>query len=235
MARYPGAAWRPISKNYSPGGNRVDTVQFHTASDGPSTKTLWGWFNGGAHASAHFYVGQDGHVEQYVDTNDRAWAAYSSNSHAVSIETWDGGNNARPWNQAQVDALAALADWVCATHGVKRALCTSPGSGGVGWHEMFKEWNRSSHDCPGSVREAQVRDVILPRLNRAGVPLNPGDDVTPEQWQYIQVMNQKLDRIEAGVSGVQVGVEGTNKVLGVNSDSFIGRIADAVAKRLGHS
>jgi N-acetyl-anhydromuramyl-L-alanine amidase AmpD len=164
MARYPGAVWRPIAKNYSKGGNRCDTVQFHTASDGPSTKSLFGWFNGGAHASSHFYVAGDGTVEQYVDTADRAWAAFSSNSHAISIETHDGGNNVNPWNTQQLAALVALADWCCRTHGIKRTICSSDTSGGIGWHEQFRSWNHNAHDCPGSVREAQIRDVIVPRL-----------------------------------------------------------------------
>ena len=173
MARYPGAVWRPISTNYSAGGNRPDTVVFHTASDGPSTRSLFGWFNNPqAQASAHFFVAGDGSVEQLVDTNDRAWHAYSANSHGIGIETHDGGNAANPWTPQQVDALVALTDWACRTHGIKRAICTSPTSGGLGWHEQFRDWNRNAHACPGPVREAQVRDVILPRIQGTPVPVD---------------------------------------------------------------
>jgi hypothetical protein len=42
-------------------------------------------------------------------------------------------------------------------------LHESPSSG-VGWHEQYNSWNKSNHSCPGSVRERQIREVIIPRL-----------------------------------------------------------------------
>lgn len=178
MARYPGATWKPISCNFSQGGNRSDLVVFHTASDGPNTTSLHDWFNRPAtKASAHFFVDGTGRVEQYIDTRDCSWSAFSANSHSVSIETHDGGHPDTPWNQQQLDALVALTDWLCTIHGIGRHICTSPDSGGLGWHEEFPAWNHNGHRCPGPVRESQVRGVILPRV--AGTPVTPPPYIPP--------------------------------------------------------
>ena len=72
--RYPGAEWRPISVNYRTGGNTPALAIIHIMQG-----TLAGtdsWFrNPAAEVSAHFGVGKDGTVIQWVDTSDTAWHA----------------------------------------------------------------------------------------------------------------------------------------------------------------
>jgi hypothetical protein len=172
VAIYPRATRKLISRNFTPGGNTHRTAVLHTAVDNRGSTSLYGWFNNpAARCSAHFFVKLDGGVEQYVDTNDRAWAAFASNGHGVHIETEDDGNPNAPWNGAQILAICGILLWLNAVHGVAMAACTSPAGGGIGWHEKFAEWNRSNHRCPGPVREAQIRDVIIPAVSRnTGTP-----------------------------------------------------------------
>lgn len=174
MARYPNAVWKPIKANFTRGANHPNTIVYHTASDGRNTTSLQGWFNRpSTKASAHFFVDGSGRIEQYIDTADSAWSAFSANSHSISIETHDGGNPANPWNNAQLFALTVLTDWIIKNHHIPRQLCTSPNSGGLGWHEMFSDWNHNGHRCPGPVREAQVRNVILPHIVNVPAPVPP--------------------------------------------------------------
>ena len=82
------------------------------------------WFNNPrSHASAHYGVGLDGRVHQYVDLGDRAWAngnlepgnrwpgpaGLNPNNVTVSIETEDLGNPSLPVSDPQYQATLAVA------------------------------------------------------------------------------------------------------------------------------
>ena len=72
---------------------------------------LYGFFsNPDARVSAHFWVGQDGTIEQYVDTDVVAWHGMSLNSRYVGVETegCSAPPHAEPMSGAMVDALARL-------------------------------------------------------------------------------------------------------------------------------
>lgn len=60
-------------------------------------------------ASAHYGIGGDGTIHQYVSENDGAWsdANYASNNSTISIEH-EGGMSGIPCTQACMDASAAL-------------------------------------------------------------------------------------------------------------------------------
>lgn len=85
---------RLITKNFTVGrsGQQITRITLHTAVS--SADSLFGWFNGNAKASTHYYVNGMGKVEQYVDHANTAWANANgdSNRHSVTIEHWDNGN-----------------------------------------------------------------------------------------------------------------------------------------------
>lgn len=60
-------------------------------------------------ASAHYGIGGDGTIHQYVDENNGSWsdANYTSNNSTISIEH-EGGMNGIPCTQACMDASATL-------------------------------------------------------------------------------------------------------------------------------
>lgn len=60
-------------------------------------------------ASAHYGIGADGSIHQYVNENDGSWsdANYTSNNSTISIEH-EGGMNGIPCTQACMDASAKL-------------------------------------------------------------------------------------------------------------------------------
>lgn len=71
-------------------------------------------------ASAHYGIGGDGTIHQYVSEADGSWsdANYASNNRTISIEH-EGGMEGVPCTQACMDASAALCADIARRHGWK--------------------------------------------------------------------------------------------------------------------
>lgn len=186
MARYPGAIWLPItaSKGRKPLAlhNRVN---LHVAVS--EAASLHSFFNTPGRADSHFYVRKDGTVEQYVDTNLRAFADLEGNDATISVETQGGlrDPNGEPWTPQQVEALARLYAWAVRTHGVPRQIArdskVGASSHGLSWHRLGIDGNfpalpdaragrgqrgggmhystSAGKACPGDAKIRQVPDV----------------------------------------------------------------------------
>src|SRR5690349_9019190 len=94
MARYPGATWRPVTR-YAPGGSShrstfdARRLVLHTAVSN-ATPSMHSYFNVAGRATSHFYIGRDGEVEQYIDTEYGSSAVLEGNHDCITVETWDG-------------------------------------------------------------------------------------------------------------------------------------------------
>lgn len=146
MPIYPGAIYKPITA--AKGRTRMSAynrINLHTAVT--SSSSLHTYFNQSGRPDSHFYVREDGTVEQYVDTSLRAFADLDGNDATISIETWDGygrvpwpGGQPPPWTPAQLASLAALCAWIMRTHDipVRLAQNSQPGasSRGLSWHRL---------------------------------------------------------------------------------------------------
>jgi hypothetical protein len=221
MALYPGAYFVKIAWANKP---RVDgpartfgKVILHTAVS--DSRTLEGEFkNEAAGKCSHFYVDKDGNVEQYIDTIYTSNADYQGNRSSISIETWDGNRfgtdayaNATPWTGSQVEALAKLIKWICATHDIPVRLMGSsfPGERGVGYHRLgipgaappgAEHWSTVSKVCPGDARIAQI-PFLLTRVGTVPAwsgptPLRIDGSLGPatiRRWQ--QVMGTTVDGV----------------------------------------
>lgn len=146
MARYPGAAWRPITadKGRRPMAS-YNRVNLHVAvTEGAS---LHAAFNRSGQVDSHFYVRRDGSAEQYVDTSMRAFADLDGNDATISIETQGGVNSAdtEQWTAAQVETLAQIYAWAVRTHGVPRQVAWNAQVGrsshGLSWHRLGVDGN----------------------------------------------------------------------------------------------
>lgn len=143
MAIYPGAAVRLLNPAFLVGnGMRMaayNRINFHVAAGYGS---LFNFFNQSGRASSHFWVAKSGLVEQYVDTNLRAEADLQGNDATISIETESKGE---AWTEAQIQALVALAIWICDTHGIRKVIAQNShlgeGSKGLSWHRMGIDGN----------------------------------------------------------------------------------------------
>ena len=155
MARFACATWRPISVNY--GGNvagYLGAVLHHQGGNGG----LYGWFNNpSAKVSAHFWIGKNGTIEQYVDTSRQAWHGMSLNSRYVGVETEGCPPNAptEDLTQAQVQAFGRLYAEGARVHGWPNALANSDGQRGLGYHRMAV-----STACPTQARLNRRPEIL---------------------------------------------------------------------------
>ena len=202
MAWYPSAIRREIPR-FRTAMSPV-RVNLHTAvSNAPS---LYSYFAEPGRVCSHFYVRQDGTVEQYVDTAYRAAADLEGNPDTISIETWDGwgaswtSGPVPAWTPAQVDSLARLVGWALDTHGIPARLATSsvpgPTSHGVSWHRLgIDPWRKvgglyysrsTGKVCPGDARIGQIPAILA----RTTTPQE--DDMLPDEREALMQVRDYL-------------------------------------------
>ena len=175
--------------------------------------SLYRFFRDSSNLESHFWVAEDGRIEQYVDTNRRADANLHANGFAVSIETESSPSATERWAPAQAAAIVRLLDWICTEHpNVKRRQCDSPTGSGIGWHIMFGTpgpWTPVAKSCPGPARVTQARDEIIPAVIAAGSTPTPEDiDMTADELS--KMLDAKLAPIKADIAALKAdyGVKG---------------------------
>lgn len=157
--RYPPALWRPINVNYSIGGNRPRLAIAHIMQG-----TLLGtdrWFrNPVSTVSAHFGVGEDGTVLQWVNTEDIAWHAVAANDHSIGIEHegWSG----EPLTSLQLEATAEIFGWAIKEYpAISDWLNTRPDTGsGLSWHGLGGIAWGNHPNCPGLPVVHQLPEIL---------------------------------------------------------------------------
>lgn len=175
MAWYPEAIKKELPQSATAPIINPTGVVMHTAVS--SGTSLFTFFNGrSAGVEAHFYIREDGTVEQYVDTAKRAdcqldgnsWVKNGTRYGFLSIESWDGGHpETTPWNGNQVTAIVKLIAWMISVHNFPAVKATGPQGTGIGFHAQFTTpasstaltWNHS-HSCPALKRIAQMPTII---------------------------------------------------------------------------
>ena len=104
-----GIAWIGSPNHYNGrNGHHVDHITLHIMV-GRLTGTDSVFQSSGSTASAHYGIGGNGTIHQYVDESNGSWsdANYTSNNSTISIEH-EGGMTGTPCTQACMDASAAL-------------------------------------------------------------------------------------------------------------------------------
>ncbi len=251
MAKYPPAIFKPVDR-YKPGGSvhtpmpNPGRLCFHTAVS--SGDSLFGLFNTPGNPVAHFYIRQDGKVEQYVDTDTRASANLDGNHDTISVESWDGGapgGQVPDWTPAQVEAGAKLAAWVHETHGIPLDPCgASPGSRGVTWHRKGidgnfpagllsgrkagdEHWSSSAGKiCPGDKKIHGTVDTIIPRARQL---LTNGDDMQLDDDLYpgddtndttVGSALRQADGLDAKFAALNTDLDARFKAVNANVNAF---------------
>ena len=188
MPVYPGAVQRliPHANTESVRAFVRNRINFHTAVTDASS--LYPYFSPPGRPCSHFYVAEDGTVEQYIDTDFYSAADYEGNDATISIESWDGygrlwtTGQPPPWTAAQVAALKALSTWIIQTHPtIPTRLATDSRVGassrGLSWHRLgvessppFRPGYRVDggmyystsvgKTCPGDARIAQIPGIL---------------------------------------------------------------------------
>jgi len=173
--------------------------------------SLYGWFKDNSSLESHFWVSDEGLIEQYMDTNRRADANRNANAYAVSIETESSPQATERWTPAQAAAITRLLDWLCREHpDIERQQCDRPDGSGIGWHTMWgspSPWTPVAKSCPGPARIPQARDEIIPAVIAAGSPSEP------KEWSDMATEAEVKAAVKAGVKEA-LAEEAKNKTKG---------------------
>lgn len=137
-------AWSP---NYdSRGGVAIRDITIHHMAGNLSIETCGSVFRSRP-ASAHYGIGSDGRIGQYVDEAYAAWANgnFASNQRSVTIELANDqiGGNWHVSDKAIASCINLVAD-ICKRNGIKRLNFTGTTSGNLTAHRMFM-----ATACPG--------------------------------------------------------------------------------------
>lgn len=181
MARMPGAQWRPVPNRTFEGQYAVYGVVLHVMEGTLDGTDAW-FRNSSSQVSAHFGVGKDGRIFQWVDTADRAWAQVDGNRTWLSIE--HEGNSGDSLTLAQLSASARVIAWMHATHGVRLQSTDSPTGRGIGWHGMGGSAWGGHLDCPGTAIRNQRPALIAAAKNGEDMDLTQAnlDDIAGAVW-----------------------------------------------------
>lgn len=146
------------------------------------------WFhNAASEVSAHFGNPKTGGLDQWVDTNDRAWAEANYNSVGVSVE--NEGQSGDSLTTSQLENAAQLLAWVHTVHGTKLQVTNNPAGAGVIGHGQLGVAGGNHPDCPGAPILAQRQAIVDRALVILGqnppAPVPQGND--PRYPGYIML------------------------------------------------
>lgn len=143
-------------------------------------------------ASAHYGIGENGDIHQYVSENDGSWsdANYASNNSTISIEH-EGGMDGVPCTRACMDSSARLCADIARRHGWTRLW--HDGLNGNIW--LHREIPGTDHaGCPD--RAPNSLDVTYV-INKANQLLQGEDDMSAEDvWNFDQNGVKMRDRMQ---------------------------------------
>lgn len=198
MPQYKVADWKPIPPQLelekSKGSEHVKTqLILHSAQGTYPGSVNWWKTKYNFRIYSTFFVRRTGQVVQFVDSSYYAPANSTANVRAISVETDDNTKpDTNPWNDKQLDALAALIRWVNETHKIPLRPCPAHDQPGIGFHTMFgnrhsnSPWVGEQKDdagktCPGLIRIEQFYKEILPALGYS--PADDEDDIVFARWR----------------------------------------------------
>jgi len=172
MALFYKATFQGPVSNKTPNGIQRPLMGLVLHIEQGSESSANNWFhNIKAQASAHFGNPKVGTLDQWVDTNDMAWAEMAGNPRWISVE--HEGFSGESLTATQLENDAQLLAWLHQTEGIPLVITDSPDQPGLGWHGMGGV-NWGNHlSCPGEPIKAQRAAIIARAKQILGVPDAP--------------------------------------------------------------
>ena len=157
MAICPFAQWKGPVPNQGGKMGKITLGVVHIMQGSLNGSDNW-FKNPSAQVSAHFGIGRDGKIYQWVDTANIAWAEANYNSRAISVE--HEGFAGDRLTDAQAWSLACLMKWCRQTHGLRIRRTFSPD--GEGWlgHGELGAAGGGHTGCPGQPVLDQIPGII---------------------------------------------------------------------------
>jgi hypothetical protein len=171
MPRFKRARWKGPVPNRTVGGMQRPILGLVLHIQEGTEEGTDAWFhNSKAQASAHFGNPKKGRLDQWVDTDDKAWAEVSGNPRWISVE--NEGHSGDKLTDSQIENCAHLLAWLHTTEGVPLRVTDSVGKGGLGWHGMGGDAWGGHTACPGRPIVEQ-RGHIITRARELTEGANP--------------------------------------------------------------
>ena len=153
------------SGNYTKGrSEKITKITIHHMGGVLTAKRCGELFQAvGRKGSAHYGIGNDGTIAQYVDEADTAWTDgnWDSNCKSVTIET---SNSAKggDWkvSDAALDSLIKLVADIAKRNGLGKLVKGR----NLTWHSMY-----AATDCPGAYLVSKI-DYIVQKANEINYP-----------------------------------------------------------------
>ena len=168
---YPGARYRPLGKQTEPNIGIPRLLIWHTMVGYLGSTENMFKAAGYSGTESHFGLGGrydpdglDGMLYQWQTLDHQADAQVAGNAYATSIECSDGGRWQEGFSAAQIESSIRLGTWWCQQTGNPATKATAWNGRGLGYHNMFEEWNPQAHSCPGPARAEQLESVIWPGI-----------------------------------------------------------------------
>ena len=176
MARFPKATWRGPVPNLTPGGMSAHRGLVLHIQEGTESGTDAWFHNPASQVSAHFGNPKSGPLDQWVDTDDRAWAEVDGNPEWISVE--NEGNSGDVLTASQLENAAQLFAWIHTTYGVPLQPSDSTVPGLTGHGLGGQAWG-GHLDCPGSPILDQRPQIIARAAQIAGGAPTPQPPAPP--------------------------------------------------------
>jgi len=179
MPRFERAVWRGPVPNMTPGGMRSHRGLVLHIQEGSEAGTDAWFHNPSSQVSAHFGNPKTGPLDQWVDTDDRAWAEVAGNSDWISVE--NEGHSGDQLTASQLENIAQLFAWLHTTYAVPLAISDTPASGtpGLTGHGLGgADWG-GHYDCPGTPILDQRAAIIARARQLIGAAPDPAPTPAP--------------------------------------------------------
>lgn len=194
-------------------------------------------------ASAHYGIGGDGTIHQYVSEADGSWsdANYASNNRTISIEH-EGGMEGIPCTQACMDASAALCADIAQRYGWKH-LWHDGLNGNIWLHREVPGTNHAG--CPDLAPNGLDVNYVI---NKANEILQGGDTMTTAQVTealytakgndgrniFDSVIQTRYDiaALKTTLTAQTAAIEALSKALGANPADIAATVEKAVKNKL---
>jgi len=170
----PGARWRGPVPNMTKGAMRrpILGLVLHIQEGSEEGTNTW-FHNPAANASAHFGAPKAGGIDQWVDTDDEAWAEEAGNKRWISIE--NEGHAGDSLTDQQVEACAQVLAWLAKSEGVKLQVAPNVSTGGLAYHSLGgTAWGHLS--CPGNPIINQRARIVERAKQIRGTPQTTQED-----------------------------------------------------------
>ncbi len=168
--RYPNAVWQGAADaNYSHFQITPKFIVVHIMQGSEAGTDAW-FHNPRAIVSSHFGVSRRGIVEQYVDTNQEAYAEMAYNGVGISVE--HEGYSGQHLSVQQVQADMKLFAWIARAHRIP--LVWRPnglGASGVVSHGELGVSGGDHPYCPGEPIVTDIKAMLRILGRRPTFPL----------------------------------------------------------------